>query len=197
MRWRAAAIALALVALALAIALGTNGSSHPSARPPGQAFDGPTLPGTPAPGFTLARADGGSVTLAQTRGRVVVVAFLDTSCRACFLIAEQIRGAIGELSAIPAVLLVSVDPALDTAARSESFLSRAGLAGKAAYLNGPTAALSRAWSAYRVRTPGAQDYEAALPVYVLDRSGDERVIYQEEQLTPEALAHDIRALQAE
>jgi hypothetical protein len=48
-----------------------------------------------------------------------------------------------------------------------------------------------------VRTPGAQDYEAALPVYVLDRSGDERVIYQEEQLTPEALAHDIRALQAE
>jgi hypothetical protein len=51
--------------------------------------------------------------------------------------------------------------------------------------------------AYRIPppSPGA-GIERSLSIFLIDRRGSERVIFQLEQLTPEALAHDIGRLQA-
>jgi hypothetical protein len=53
------------------------------------------------------------------------------------------------------------------------------------------------WREYGVRTPaaGRSAFEAAVTVLLIDRRGRQRVIFQPEQLTPEGLAHDIRALE--
>jgi len=198
------ALAIALVALAAAFAvLATrSGPTSPTAGSTptgGVAFDGAALPaGTAAPGFTLSEQSGRPVSLASLRGGVTLLAFLSSDCGApCILIAQQIRGALDQSAHPPAVLLISVDPAADTPARVRRFLGAVALTGRARYLSGPPAALAQVWRAYRIRAPGpaAAVVERSAPVVLIDRDGRERVLYSEEQLTPEALVHDIGRLQ--
>ncbi len=187
--------ALAMISVAVS---GCGGGSLAPSSPPEQQFDGPALPPTPAPDFTLLDIDGKPASLAALRGRVTIVAFLYSDCTACTLLAQQIRGALDELSTPPAVLIVSVDPPVDTPARVRAFLTRTSLTGRVRYLVAPRRALEAAWSAYRVRVPanGREAFERAAPVLLIDKQGRERVIYEEEQLTPEALAHDVDTLAA-
>jgi cytochrome oxidase Cu insertion factor (SCO1/SenC/PrrC family) len=192
-------VAAALLAASLLAGCGGgSGSASTAAGAGASSFAGAALPtAVPAPQFTLRDVRGRPVSLGEHRGGVTVVAFLDSSCTACVLIAQQVRGALDELEHPPPLLLVSVDPARDSRARVEAFLRRVSLAGRASYLVGPRAALERVWRQYRVATPGrGGDYESALTVLLIDAHGRERVEYQQEQLTPDALAHDIRALQA-
>jgi protein SCO1/2 len=183
--------------LALAACLAAGGCG--SARNTTVTFDGAALTQPPqAPGFTLTDLEGRRVSLSSLRGRVVVLAFLDSACApGCVLVAQQIRGALDELAKAPAVLLVSVDPAADTPARVRGFLRAVSLDGRVRYLAGPAAALRGVWREYRIVSPhdGRAAFERALTVVLVDRQGRERVLYQPEQLTPEALAHDIRALE--
>ncbi|HMD51968.1 MAG TPA: SCO family protein [Solirubrobacteraceae bacterium] len=198
----AAARALAMLT-AVALLGGCGGGSANAVAPTtptnaAQEFAGAPLPGNvPAPSFELTDVDGGSVTLADSRGQVTVLAFLDSTCRACVLIAQQIRGALDQLPHPPPVLIVSVDPALDTPARVAAFLAQTGLSGRVSYLVGPDRALAATWRDYHVRTPasGEAAFESGAPVLLIDPLGRERVIFQEEQLTPEGLAHDIGTLQ--
>jgi cytochrome oxidase Cu insertion factor (SCO1/SenC/PrrC family) len=191
-----------LLAATVAIALVGCGSSARSASsasgPPESGFMGAALARpVAAPAFTLTDVNGQTVSLSDYRGQVTILSFLDSTCRACVLIAQQIRGALDEVAKPPPVLFVSVEPAHDTPARVAGFLSRVGLASRARYLVAPALALARVLRRYGVVTPasGQATFEASATVYLLDSGGRERVLYQEEQLTPEALAHDIRALQ--
>jgi cytochrome oxidase Cu insertion factor (SCO1/SenC/PrrC family) len=95
------------------------------------------------------------------------------------------------------VLLVSIDPRGDTPARVHGFLARASLSGRVSFLSGPRAALAPVWRAYRIPAPsgGAAAVERAATVVLIDAAGRERVQFGVEQLTPEALAHDIARLQ--
>ncbi|HWJ51422.1 MAG TPA: SCO family protein [Solirubrobacteraceae bacterium] len=197
-------LALALlIALILAVLLG-KGSSSPSpsatyANPTGNSgFDGAALPaGIAAPDFTLTDQDGRSISLKQFRGRVTVLAFLYSTCGApCVLIAQQIRGALDELHDPPPVLIVSADPHADTPAHVSRFLGEVSLAGRVRYLTGPPSQLRKIWRAYRV-TPasaGRRAFALHASVLLIDGRGDERVVFQSEQLTPESLAHDIGKL---
>jgi len=191
--------ALAAVAVALVAAFTGGGSvTHPPA-PPGSEFKGAALiPSPVAPPFTLTDVNGNRTSLAGLRGRVVAIAFLDSRCSpGCVLVAQQVRGALDELQHQPAVLFVSVDPRADTPASVRSFLQSASLASRVRYLVGPEQALRDVWRAYRVTTPsaGRAAFERALPVLLIDAQGRQRVLFEQEQLTPEALAHDIRTLQ--
>src|ERR1700694_3570837 len=195
----ALAALLALVIALVALLAGST-SERSASTPAGSAASSPAFagaelpPGTPAPGFALRDTEGRRVALADYRGRVAVLAFLDSGCApACVLIAQQIRGALDDLSHAVPVLLVSVDPTGDTRARVRAFLSSVGLAGRVRYLRAPAAALAAVWRAYRVITPsaGRAAFERAASVLLIDRAGHERVIFQQEQLTPEALGHDI------
>lgn len=163
-------------------------------------FEGAALPGArAAPDFRLTDQYGRSVSLGGLRGGPVVLAFLYSGCGAtCVLIAQQIRGALDELHRPVAVLLVSADPRGDTPASVRHFLAQVSLSGRVHYLTGPLSELRRTWREYRV-TPasaGSRAFDRFATVLLIDPRGSERVLYGQEQLTPEALVHDIGKLQA-
>lgn len=164
-------------------------------------FDGAALPGAPpAPSFTLTDQSGKRVSLTDYRGRVVVLAFLYPTCGAtCVLIAQQIRGALDELAHPPAVLIVSADPSADTPSRVRGFLQGVSLEGRAQYLTGSEESLRPVWSAYGVRpaSAGVKAFATYASVLLVDPRGRRRVLFGSEQLTPEALAHDVRKLEGD
>jgi len=167
-------------------------------------FDGALLPGhVAATGFTLSDQHGRRVSLGQYRGQVTILTFLSTACSpTCPLVAQQIRGALDELSAHPtpapplSVLIVSADPAADTPVAVRRFLGEAALGGRAEYLTGAPAELTRVWRAYNVVPAqlGKTNSPHPAEVLLIDRAGDERDLFQVEELTPEGLAHDVRKL---
>ncbi len=65
------------------------------------------------------------------------------------------------------------------------------------YLSGPPAQLRRIWRGYRIRpaSAGRTTFDTYASLLLIDARGRERVLFQTEVLTPEALAHDIRKLQ--
>jgi len=199
------ALVLALLAAGAGAALSAcGGGGSPgtgaSAAAPASAFEGAALPSpAPAPALSLTDEQGRTATLREYRGHPLVIAFLYAGCTpACVLVAQQIRGALDELAQPVPVLFVSVDPGADTPARVRAFLRAVSLEGRVRYLNGPPRALAGVWSAYRIATPaaGRARFERTITVVLLDAQGRERVLYQQEQLTPDALAHDIRVLEA-
>jgi protein SCO1/2 len=180
-------------------ALSAGGSSNISAAG-ASGFDGAALPANvSAPDFTLADQQGKQVGLREYRGQVTVLAFLYSRCgAACVVIAQQIRGALDELAKPVPVVIVSADPAADTPASVSGFLRKVSLNGRVRYLSGPVSQLRAVWRAYRV-TPASSSRAAfarSATVLLLDAQGRERVVFGQEQLTPESLSHDIGMLQA-
>ena len=183
-----------------------------SARP---AFHGTTYdPVAPAAGFRLVDQDGRPATLADHRGRPVLVFFGYTRCMDyCPLTLDRLSRAVRELgdrAAGARILLITVDPANDTPAALKRYVARFG--GRVQGLTGDTAALAAAWRAYSVYVApaapapaAAHDHHpkrpAALPpalahsgvVYGVDRSGDLRVVIPY-GATFEETKDDVRAL---
>ncbi len=208
------AVALAAAALALAGLAGCSSSARPGdgtgdastdtasvGASSATGFDGALLPGNLRPReFTLTDQYGRRVSLHDFRGQVAILTFLYTASRTTApLIAQQIRGALDELPRGVPALAVSVDPVGDTPARVRVFLRENSLTGRLEYLTGTLAQLRAVWRAYAVvpASAGAVAYERSALVVLLDRAGAERVDFPVEELTPEALAHDIRRLQSE
>jgi protein SCO1/2 len=180
----------------------TGAATTAPARPPVPqgGFDGAALPGDKeAPAIDLVDQYGRPVSLRALRGRPVVVAFLYTGCGGpCTVIAQQIRGALDELRRPVPVLLISADPAGDTPVAVRRFLAAVSLSGRVYYLTGSRAALTKVWRDYKVRpsSAGASTFARSANVLLIDAAGRERVLFGSEQLTPDALAHDIGKLQS-
>jgi len=200
----ALALATCLLVLALILAILLRDSpdhskSSTSLAGPSSGFEGAALPlGAAAPDFTLLDQTGRAVSLRSTRGSVTVLSFLYTRCGAsCIVIAQQIRGALDELGKPARVLIVSADPTGDNPASVRRFLAQVSLTGRVDYLTGSLAQLRRIWRAFGV-TPasaGRSRFDRLATVTLLDAQARRRVLFQSEQLTPEALAHDIGKLQ--
>jgi protein SCO1/2 len=198
--------ALLLVLLCLLAAIGvvlvTSRKSESAPTPtPASKFDGPTLPpGLRAADFALPDQAGHRVTLSEYRGRVVILTFIHSQCRdACPFMVEQIKGALNDLPDagrnVPAIG-ITVAPSEDTRANRRKFLAHHQLSGRMAFLNGPLDAVQRVWHAYAIQpVQGAIDHSTF--VLLVDKRGIERVGFAADQLTPEGLAHDIRALERE
>jgi len=209
----AALAALALIVLAVALVIVVTGSSGSGTSHTGTAgasagpesgFDGAPFPkGVTAPGFTLEDQHGQTVSLSAYRGRVVLLSFLYSTCGdTCVVIGQQIRGALNEIQEaherLPAVLIVSADPTADTRANVKRFLAEVSLTGRVQYLTGTPAQLRSAWHAYGVKpaSVGAHEFDEYAPVLLLDPSGEKRVLFEIEELTPEGLSHDVAKLEA-
>jgi protein SCO1 len=203
-------LALALAAIALALVLSgcagasssATGSSAVSTGPESGFNGAPYPPGIKAPGFTLSDQNGRAVSLGEYRGRVVLLTFLYSTCGdTCVVIAEQIRGALDELQGehrrLPAVLIVSADPAADTSAHVRRFLAEVSLSGRVRYLRGSPAQLRAVWRAYGVKpaSAGQHVFDEYAPVLLVDPTGDKRVLFESEELTPEGLSHDVGLLE--
>ena len=193
----------ALLALLLALC-SCGASSAPSATTaPGSqdGFEGAPMPPGGAPhDFTLTDQDGQRVSLASYRGRVVILSFLYPACGAtCVLVAQQIRGALDELARPVPVLIVSAEPAADTPASMRRFLKEVSLSGRALYLTGTRVQLAPIWRAYHVEpaSAGRTAFTNYVGAILIDRAGSERVLFEQEELTPEGLAHDVLKLERE
>jgi protein SCO1/2 len=153
--------------------------------------------GIPPADFRLRDQDGRMAALAAYRGRPVIVTFMYSTCRdTCPLMADQIRGALDALGHDVPTLAVSVDPAGDTPLNTKTFLARHGLTGRARFLLGTRARLAPVWRAYGIRPQRNSDAHSAY-VLLIDKRGRQRVAFPASELTPEGLAHDVKALQAE
>lgn len=204
-----AVVAVAVLAVAIVV-LATSSGGHGSSpgassavtAGPETGFDGAAFPlARPTPDFTLTDQYGRRVSLSEYRGGVVALTFLYSRCGdTCIVIAQQIRGALDELQAeaarLPTVLIVSADPTADTPANVRGFLSRMSLSGRVQYLTGSRSQLRSVWRAYGVKpaSAGASVFDEYAQVLLLDAAGRKRVLFESEELTPEALSHDIRKL---
>lgn len=195
-------VAVILAAFLAIVSLGGSSSHTPSATlaVPGQSnLDGAALPaGVTAPPFALTDQHGRHVSLGEERGHVTVLTFLYSTCGAsCVVIAQQIRGALDELAHPVPVLIVSADPAMDTPSRVRRFLAQVSLSDRVRYLTGSASQLRQVWREYGVTPAGAgkRQFARFAKVLLLDGQGRERDLFEQEQLTPESLSHDIRTLE--
>lgn len=201
-RQRALMIVLAALLIAIGVILLRNSGSvdvHRAAA--GSEFAGPTMPpGLHAADFSLRDQSGHRVTLSHYRGQVVVLTFIHSLCHdTCPFMVEQIKGALNDLAArgqAVAAIGVSVDPSEDTIAHRRAFLGRHEMSQRLAFVNGSLPTMRRVWHAFAMQ-PVAGKVDHSTFVLLIDKRGIERIGFPADQLTPEGLAHDIRALERE
>jgi protein SCO1/2 len=201
----------ALVAVVAACGLAALGAATALSRVSGGSTHQPAVAGLrgdiawaaakrSAPAIELADERGRGFSLSSERGRVVVLTFLDSRCRAlCPLQSRMLAQVVRSLPSAdrPDVVVVSVDPARDTAASIRHAKRALVGARRVTWLVGSRAHLARVWHAYGVQVkPVPGDIEHTSVVYLIDRRGDERVgmLFP---FSPPSLSHDLRLLAAE
>lgn len=181
-------------ALAGVVLLGGGGDDADGAAGPTGLHGGLRPPQAHAIDFALRDQDGKRATMREYRGRTAIVTFMYSTCQdSCPLTAQQIRGALDDLGHDLPVLAISVDPAGDTPLHVRRFLVKQHLTGRMRYLTGTRVQLEPIWRAYGIQPQGA-GYEHTASTVIVDATGRQRVGYLTDQLTPEALADDLRAL---
>jgi protein SCO1/2 len=151
-------------------------------------------PGATAPDFALRDQDGERVTMAAYRGRPVAVTFVYSTCEdTCPALVDQVRGALDDSGLEVPLLAVSVDPANDTPERARRFLNERRMTGRARFLLGSERELTPVWKGYGVQ-PQTDALDHSATVVLVDAQGRQRVGFPHDQLTPEALAHDLQRL---
>jgi cytochrome oxidase Cu insertion factor (SCO1/SenC/PrrC family) len=200
LRWRliSAAIVTAVAALIAAlIVFAQSGSSASPAADQGQAGSaqareeganpdidpGTPLLGRPAPGFTLTDQNGRRVSLAQFRGKVVVMAFVDSQCTTvCPLSTVSMTEAVSLLGSGAAskiqLLGINANPDALTVSDVRAYTRAHELAHSWRFLTGSRAQLAAVWKAYNVYVAASRndiDHEPA--IYLIDSHGGERTLY--------------------
>ena len=154
----------------------------------------------PAPAFTLRNVLGGRFSLSSARGRPTLITFLDSKCRSLCPIVGRDIGDVQRsfpVSQRPAVLVVSVDPAGDTAPSVRSAIRRWHLAPGWRWLTGSRRELASVWRAYGIEVEQrTNDIVHGSAVYLVDAKGDERAGYLA-PLLPNFIALDIHRVEAE
>jgi protein SCO1 len=143
-----------LLATAMALVLGGLGGllAAQTRSPDGAAASRFIPPREPAFDFTLRDQDGRPTSLADARGKVVVLTFLYTSCRdLCPAQAADVADAVSRAGGGAVVYGVSVDPVGDTREHVRYWLDEHGLDGKPVkYLTGTREELAKVWRAYGI-----------------------------------------------
>jgi protein SCO1/2 len=196
-----------VLALTLALAGGSSRTALPGGvqqSPPGSGFFGTlALPAKQAPPIELRNYLGQPVTLAQYRGKAVLVTFLYTHCPdACPLMTSNLRVALNMLgSRAPhaQVIAISVDPRGDTPAAVAAFLRAHEMLGRMQYLIGSPSQLSQTWAAWSVgstREVGQPDRVAhSALVYGITATGKLKTLYPD-TFDPSEIVHDVPKLLA-
>jgi protein SCO1 len=164
------------------------------------AFAGAELsPPRPAPDFTLRDQAGKELSMADQRGKLVLLTFLYTHCPdVCPLITQNLNDGLRMLGADRdkvRVLAVSVDPEGDTPKSVRAYAKQHHLLPEFHYLIGSRAELTEVWKKYGVAAvasdPELVDHTAY--TMLVDPSGRGRVIY-DSSVKAKDVVHDIRAL---
>jgi len=204
-RWRSLALALVVAAAVAATAATIRAHEAPALagallNPPVNAYE-----------FRLPDQDDRVVSLADLRGKVVVLTFLYTHCPdVCPLIADAmhtVHGRLGPAASRVAFVAVSVDPTGDSREAVRRFLAVHHVRNELTYLRGTFAQLRPVWAHYYVgsdakavnpeavaaATPTTSEVGHTAIVYMIDRTG-KLVLFLPGNLDPDDLTADIRAL---
>ena len=158
----------------------------------------------PAPDFALLDQGGHRTALSSFRGRVVVLAFLDSRCtRLCPLEGHELAVVQRNLpaDAQPELVIVSVDPA-DTPRSVHVFASLRSWREPWYWLMGSVSQLRPVWHAYGIEVRSRHRKVAGVrftsiahsaALYVIDPAGDERSGYLM-PFSAHLVAEDVRAL---
>jgi cytochrome oxidase Cu insertion factor (SCO1/SenC/PrrC family) len=177
--------------VAVIMSLSGSRAAPPAAgmAPAGQATSNPnvdagtSLPGAPAPGFALTDQFGAPVTLRQFRGKVVVLAFVDSRCtNVCPLTTWSMTQAVAMLGPAAArnVQLLGIDANPDAirVADVRAYSQAHGMMSSWDFLTGSPGQLAAVWRAYHVyvaASHGNIDHQPA--IYLIDPGGRERTLY--------------------
>ena len=194
--------ALTGVALGISLHQATRGSTEHGGRNAGLNGQAVWPAGLRrAPDFSLPDQSGGVFSLASSRGRSVVLMFMDSRCRQeCPLEGRALSAALRTVPAAkrPMVLVVSVNPWEDTPASAHRAIARFGLASfDWRWLLGSKKRLEPVWRKFRIdvrRTAGDIEHSDAL--YLIDPRGFERagMVYP---FLPSWVSDDLKTLAAE
>jgi protein SCO1/2 len=205
---RRAPLALALLASLAASACGGGGGHEHGAAASvtvtggsGRFAGGELEPPRPTPDFTLTDQAGQKVSMADQRGKLVLLTFLYTNCPdVCPLITQNLNQALQMLGTERddvRVLAVSVDPEGDTPQAVEKYAKAHHLLPGFHYLIGTKDELTRVWRDYDVaavaRDPELVDHTAY--TMLVDESGKGRVIY-DASVKAKDVVHDVDELLA-
>ena len=190
-------LTLCAAAAVIGVAIAARGDRGEPAIPGPSGWAGFVRPpSAKAPDFVLRDQDGKRATMAEYRGRPVAVTFVYSTCKdTCPALVDQVRGALDDTDADVPLLAISVDPAGDTPASARQFLNERRMTGRARFLLGSEAELAPVWKGYGIQ-PQTGELDHSASVVLVDAQGRQRVGFPYDHLTPEALAHDIRRLQA-
>lgn len=189
----------ALSATLLTVALPACGKSEAAL----QDIHGIDLSGaTFGDGFQLKDHDGNTRTLADFKGKTVLMFFGFTQCPdvcpTALVNATQIKSLLGPQGDNLQVLFITVDPERDTPEVLREYVkafdpSFVGLYGNAE----ETAAVAKAYRVYYAKVPTGNSYtmEHTALTYVFDDKGKLRMALRHEQ-TPEQSAEDLRKVMA-
>jgi cytochrome oxidase Cu insertion factor (SCO1/SenC/PrrC family) len=140
--------------------------------------------GPPAPGFVLRDQQGRLTSLAQFRGKAVLLTFIDPECtQICPLTTQSMLDAVRMLGpdAASRVQLLGINVNVEKAkvADVDAYTHSHDLEGHWRFLTGSPAQLKKVWHDYYVyvaRTPDG-DVEHTAVTYLIDPGGDERATF--------------------
>jgi protein SCO1/2 len=213
MRARALAVFIPLaLLLGIASGCGSSGSSAMTASATSTAseasttsgFAAPLAPVKPvaAPAFTLDDQFGKPVSLAQYRGKAVLLTFLYVECPdVCPLITAALRTTTDKLGAKAKdvqVVAISVDPVGDTPRAVRKYLAARGVLHRFKYLVGTKKQLSAVWARYHIEAVRDAKLKRQIGhtgiVIGIDAAGKERTYYPSDPLKPSWMVHDVPLL---
>jgi protein SCO1 len=203
---RRGALLVALLAALAASACGGSAQSHEHGTTgsltvsggSGGFAGGELDPPQPTPDFTLTDQSGQKVSMADQRGKLVLLTFLYTNCPdICPLITQNLNQALQMLGAKRevCVLAISVDPEGDTPKAVEAYAQAHHLLPEFHYLIGSRPELTEVWKDYDVAAvasdPELVDHTAY--TMLVDRSGEGRVVY-DASVKAKDVVHDVDEL---
>lgn len=166
---------------------------------------GSPLGGGPAPDFTLTNQFGQPVSLTAERGKVVVLAFVDSMCTSiCPLTTTsmlQAKAMLGPDGSRVALVGINANPTATSVSAVRAYSTAHGMINQWNFLTGTPAQLAAVWKAYHVYvavTTTGIDHEPVL--YVIDAQGRERMLYLTQMAFSAVagqagvLAHELSAL---
>jgi cytochrome oxidase Cu insertion factor (SCO1/SenC/PrrC family) len=181
----AAAVAASLLTLG-ACAPAPPSASGPASQGAGGANpdldSGSSLGGQPAPDFRLTNQFGQPMSLHQFRGKVVILAFIDSECTTiCPLTTASMvtaRALLGRAGDRVQLLGVDANPQAVSVADTLAYSRAHGMVNQWDFLTGPLPRLRAVWQAYHLAVQisrGQIDHTPAL--FVIDPQGRERKLY--------------------
>ena len=195
-----AAVMVAIVTIAASSGETTTGGAAPVKQ---NGFYGALVPATfPAVDFALPDQHHRIVRLSAYAGQVVAAVFIYSTCQnTCPIVVQQLSQAIDELPHPIAALAISVDPKQDTPANVQAFLIKEDVYTQLLYLVAKRSVLEPIWKKFGIQPQlkiNSSKSDHTVDLVLFDKTGRARVGYQDlGTMDPDAIAADIRTLQAE